>query len=94
MSATQQESLLHKEANDLSQPLYGCSFDELDENEQTFILQIARRFLCKRGIALDEQPGVCHGCGRSLPFEMTECRTCHDPIDVARADYAMRKGRW
>ena len=93
MSATKQESLLHKEANQLSQTLYDCPFNELDEQRQTFTLQVARSFL--RDKCAEPTPGYCFDCGKKLLNETsTECRTCHDPIDVVRADYAMRRGEW
>ena len=80
MSTTQQETLLHKEANQLSQTLYDCPFDELDEKSQTFVLQVARSFL--RDKCADVEPGHCFQCGKKLlREESSECRNCHDPID-------------
>jgi hypothetical protein len=91
MSATQPQidNPLLKEAENLSQLLYNKPYAELDGKRQEIMRRSARALLREK--CTDVQPGVCYGCGKAVPFEMTECRACHDPIDVAITDYAMRK---
>jgi hypothetical protein len=92
MSATQPqiENPLLKEAESLSQLLYNNPYAELDERRQELMRRSARALLREK--CTDVQPGVCYSGGKALPFEMTECRRCHDSADVERTDYARRRG--
>jgi hypothetical protein len=91
MSATQpQRDWIYSKADELSQLVYNKKFDELDEVRQERVLGTARRESRERA---EPELGFCFQCGKKLMREdATECRTCHDPIDVAITGYAMRKG--
>jgi hypothetical protein len=88
---SQIDNPLLREADTLSQLLYGKPYAELDEKRQETMRRSARALLREK--CTEPQPGYCFQCGDKLMRQdATECRKCHDPIDVAITDYAMRKG--
>jgi hypothetical protein len=87
---SQIDNPLLREADTLSQLLYGKPYAELDEKRQETMRRSARALLREK--CSDVQPSVCNGCGKALPFEKIECRRCHDSVDVERTEYAMRRG--
>jgi hypothetical protein len=92
MSATksQFENRLIEEAEKISQVYYGKCYAELDERQQELMQRSASANLREK--CADVEPGVCYGCGKSLPFDKTECRACHDPFDSPGQYYF--NGRW
>jgi hypothetical protein len=85
------ENPILREAESLSQVLYGKSYLELDEKRQELMRRSARALLREK--CSDVQPGVCYGCGEELMSEESnECRKCHDPID--RVGQYFWNGRW
>jgi hypothetical protein len=80
MSATQPqptiEILLLKEAQSLSQLLYGKPYTELDEQRQALMMTGARRFLRTRM----SFPGECCDCGATIDEDRYQCRPCHEGL--------------
>jgi hypothetical protein len=78
MSATQTQTtieiLLLKEAESLSQLLYGKPYTELDEERQSLMMTGARKFLRTRM----SFPGECCDCGARIDEDKCQCRSCHE----------------
>ncbi len=80
---------LLREAESLSQLLYGKPYVELDEKRQELMQRSASALLREKCTEVEQ--GICYSCKKPVPFEMTECRRCHDSVDVERTEYAMRR---
>jgi hypothetical protein len=85
------ENPILREAENLSQLLYGKPYAELDEKRQETMRRSARALLREK--CTDVQPGYCFQCGvKLMRDDSAECRKCHDPID--RVGQYFWNGRW
>ncbi len=84
------ENPILREAESLSQLLYGKPYSELDEKRQETIRRSALALLREK---CEPRPGYCFQCGAKLMSETSmECGACHESI-VELGHYYFN-GRW